>query len=163
AAGTLGAAILRRRAEAERLQLVREQSARVEAEAAQQRLAVLAEASQILAASLDFETSLQGVADLLVRTQVDGCLFDVAGPDGSVRRIATAGTLAPKAAHELPTDQPWLSGRVLVVPLITHAGMAGSMTWIARPARAPFEWKDLDLAEHLARRCSLAIDNSRLY
>ena len=54
AAGTIGAAILRRRAEAERLQLVREQSARVEAEAAQRRFAFLAEASQILAASLDY-------------------------------------------------------------------------------------------------------------
>src|SRR5439155_17150745 len=63
AAGTLGAAILRRGAEAERMQLVREQSARVEAENAQRRLAVLADASQILAASLAYEDSLQGVAD----------------------------------------------------------------------------------------------------
>ena len=66
AAGTIGAAILRRRAEAARLQLVREQSARAEAEAAQRRLAFLAEASQVLAVSLDFETTLQGVADLVV-------------------------------------------------------------------------------------------------
>jgi PAS domain S-box-containing protein len=170
AAGTLGSAIYRRQAEAERLQLVREQSARVEAEAAQQRLAVLAEASQILAASLDFESSLQGVADLLARTQANGCLFDVTGADGSVRRIAQAGTIKVSSDHtvmpsapDIRAGQPWLSDRALAVPLMTHAGMAGAMTWVALPSRAPFGWKDLDLAEHLARRCSLAIDNSRLY
>ena len=77
AAGTLGAAILRRRAEAERLELVREQSARVEAQTAQRRVAFLAAASQLLVASLDYETTLQDVADLLVPDLAECCFIDI--------------------------------------------------------------------------------------
>lgn len=90
AAGTLGAAILRRQAEAERLQLVREQAARVEAEAAQRRLAFVADASAVLASSLDYELTLQGVADLVVPNQADCCFMDVLEPDGSIRRVAAS-------------------------------------------------------------------------
>ncbi|GAC1322292.1 MAG: hypothetical protein NVSMB2_19530 [Chloroflexota bacterium] len=90
AAGTLGAAIVRRQAEAERLQLVGEQAARAEAEAAQGRLAFLAEASAILATSLDYELTLQGVADLVVPAHADCCFIDVHEPDGSIRRAAAS-------------------------------------------------------------------------
>ncbi|MBV9597253.1 MAG: GAF domain-containing protein [Chloroflexi bacterium] len=170
AAGTLGAAILRRRADAERLQLVREQSARVEAETAQRRLAYLAEASQILAGSLDFEPGLQGVANLLVPGLVDGCFFDMSQHDGSIRRVASAGLpeldarlSPPPVAAVIRGNQSWLSARALTVPLVTHAGVTGALTWLASNARPAFHAHDLDLAEHLARRCALAIDNSRLY
>ncbi|HEY1298430.1 MAG TPA: ATP-binding protein, partial [Chloroflexota bacterium] len=170
AAGTLGAAILRRRAEAERLQLVREQSARVEAETAQRRLAYLAEASQILAASLDFEPALQGVADLLVPGLADACFFDMHQLDGSIRRVAAAGNIErdplsspPPVAAVIENNQPWLGSRALSVPLVTHTGVAGALTWLVSARRPPFAHKDLDLAEHLARRCALAVDNSRLY
>jgi signal transduction histidine kinase len=168
AAGTLGAAIYRRGAEAERLQLVREQSARVEAEAAQRRFAFLAEASQILAASLDYENTLQGVAELLVSGWADGCFIDVLQPDGSLRRVASAGRPVARQMKLDVTDviqrvRPYLGTRELAVPLVTHAGVAGALTWVALPTRSAFAATDLDLAEHLARRCSLAIDNSRLY
>jgi len=170
AAGTLGAAILRRRAEAERLQLVREQSARVEAEAAQRRLAYLADASQILAASLEFEPSLQGVAELLVPDLADGCFFDLLQSDFTIRRVASAGIEdlpddvdEPPIARVIGGGEAWFSERALTVALMTHAGVAGSMTWLAAPERGVFEAKDLDLANHVARRCGLAIDNSRLY
>ena len=171
AAGTLGAAIYRRRAEAERLQLVRAQSARVEAEAAQRRLAFLADASQILAASLDYENSLQGVADRLVPELADACFIDVLQADGSLRRVAAAGGVDARQAGPDVLDvmdvvrqlQPHLGARALAVPLVTRAGVAGALTWLALPTRSAFAATDLDLAEHLARRCSLAIDNSRLY
>jgi len=160
AAGTLGAAILRRRAEAERLQLVREQAARVEAEAAQRRLAYLAEASHVLAASLDYENSLQGVADLLVPGLADGCYFDMNQPDGSIRRVAAAGAdeplrgaVSPPVEVVIRTNQAWLSPRALSVPLLTQAGLSGALTWVASRERAAFQATDLDLAEHLARRC----------
>jgi signal transduction histidine kinase len=91
AASTVGAAIERRRAEAARMQLVREQSARAEAEAAQKRLAFLAEASRVLASSLDYQTTLQSVADLAVPTLADSCVVDILDDDGWVRRVATAG------------------------------------------------------------------------
>ena len=90
AAGILGAAIERRRGEQERIELAREQSARAEAEAAQRRLAFLAEASQILASSLDYTTTLQSVARLAVPTLADHCMVDLRDPDGTIRRMATA-------------------------------------------------------------------------
>jgi signal transduction histidine kinase len=37
------------------------------------------------------------------------------------------------------------------------------MTWLASPPARGFETKDLHLAQDLARRCALAIDNARLY
>jgi PAS domain S-box-containing protein len=168
AAGTLGAAILRRRAEAERLQLVREQSARLEAETAQRRLAYLAEASQILASTLDFEPGLQGVANLVVPGLTDACFFDMQQPDSWIRRVAAAGVAedeaaTPPVATVIRGNQPWLTARALAVPLVTHTGVAGAMTWVALPTRVAFQPNDLDLAEHLARRCALAVDNSRLY
>jgi signal transduction histidine kinase len=46
---------------------------------------------------------------------------------------------------------------------MTRSGIAGALTWVAAGVRSPFDAKDLDLAEHIARRCALAIDNSRLY
>jgi PAS domain S-box-containing protein len=170
AAGTLGAAILRRRAEAERLQLVREQSARMEAETAQRRLAYLAEASQILAASLDFEPGLQGVANLVVPGLTDACFVDMVQPDASIRRVASAGVAEPGLEMSPPAleavirgNRSWLTPRALIVPLVTHTGAAGAMTWVAASTRSWFQATDLDLASHLARRCALTIDNSRLY
>ena len=175
AAGTLGAAILRRRAEAERLELVREQSARVEAEAAQRRLGFLAEASQILAASLDYETSLQGVADLIVSGMADSCFVDIREPDGSTRRIASSSrggailhvssesVAEPLTATVMRIGQPRLEPSVLAVPLVTQAGITGVLTWLASRDRPFFGVQELELAQHVARRCALAIDNSRLY
>ena len=51
----------------------------------------------------------------------------------------------------------------LVVPLVTRSGAAGVITCLARPGRAPFDTRDLNLAQDLARRCSMAIDNAQLY
>jgi PAS domain S-box-containing protein len=174
AAGTLGAAVLRRRAEAERLQLVREQAARAEAEAAQRRLAFLAEASQVLAVSLDFEATLQGVAELVAASQAACCLVDIQESNGTLRRVASAASdpsgpcnddqLVDRQVGEvLRTGQPRLSESSLSVPLVTRAGTAGAMTWLAAERAAGLELKDLHLAQDLARRCALAMDNARLY
>src|SRR5690606_1321376 len=53
------AQVERRKAEETRVQLIREQAARAAAEAAQQRLAFLSEASAILTSSLDYQAMLQ--------------------------------------------------------------------------------------------------------
>ncbi|MDQ6674131.1 MAG: GAF domain-containing protein [Chloroflexota bacterium] len=140
AAGTIGAAIFRRRAEAERLQLVREQSARAEAEAAQRRLAFLADASEALAVSLDFEVTLQSVADLVVPAFADYCRIDILEANGTLRRIATAAdarfgadanTLASPpidAASDHPVAVVTRTGCPLLAPPglqpFTHAGDA---------------------------------------
>jgi signal transduction histidine kinase len=96
AASTLGAAIERRRAEAERLRLAAAESARSEAEAAQRRLGFLAEASRLLGGSLDYTTTLQSVARLVVPTLADYCAVELLNPDGTIRRLTVAQTASPQ-------------------------------------------------------------------
>jgi len=59
----------------------------------------LADASAILASSLDFETTLQSVARLAVISLADYCVLDMLQPDGTVRRLAAAS--ADPAREEL--------------------------------------------------------------
>ena len=81
----------RRKAEEERERsLALEQQARAAAERAQRRIAFLGEASAILAASLDYDTTLERVARLPVPYLADFCLVDVTWDDGRVERLATA-------------------------------------------------------------------------
>lgn len=80
-----------RRAEAERIHALElERRARDDAEAAQRRLAFLAEASTIVSSSLDFETTMHNVARLAVPALADWCFVDLADPDGSHMRAAVA-------------------------------------------------------------------------
>ncbi len=70
--------------------LLEEQAARLHAEAARQREAFLAEAGEILAGSLDYETTLASVARLAVPRVADSCIVFLADEDGQVRRLAAA-------------------------------------------------------------------------
>lgn len=101
----------RKRAEQERAQLyAAERQARQEAELAQQRLTVLAEASHILASSLDYETTLSNVARLVVPQFADWCSVHIVQEDGSTKQLAVAHVDPSKVEliHELqrrfPTD-----------------------------------------------------------
>ncbi|MCG3115330.1 MAG: ATP-binding protein [Candidatus Manganitrophus sp. SA1] len=124
----------RKQAEEERAQLFeREQMARAEAERMQWRLTFLAEASEILAASLDYETSLPRVARLAVPYLADGCVVDVLKEDRTIRRVAVAATDPSKEAlgwelmHRYPprpgSPHPLLhvlqSGKSIVLPEIS--------------------------------------------
>jgi len=81
----------RRRGEAERAELlVREQNARAAAEAAESRAAFLAEASAVLASSLDYRTTLASVVRLLVPRIADGSAVDMLDGEGRLRRLATS-------------------------------------------------------------------------
>ncbi|MEH1797432.1 ATP-binding protein [Nostoc sp.] len=68
----------RRRLESERkLLFASEQIARIAAEAAERRSNFLAEASRVLASSLDYRTTLTSMAQLAVPTLADCCIVDV--------------------------------------------------------------------------------------
>ena len=54
----------------------------------EESLRFLAEASSILAASLDYEDTLPTIAKLAVPFLADACIIDVIGTDGDVRRVA---------------------------------------------------------------------------
>jgi PAS domain S-box-containing protein len=81
----------RRRIEEERdALLVKEQLARAEAVEVRRRLALLAAAGPSLAASLDYEETLEGITRLLVPELADWCLLDMVEDDGSVNQLAAA-------------------------------------------------------------------------
>ncbi len=78
-----------------------------ERKAGEERLRFLAEASRVLGASLDYETTLEGLAQLAVSELADYCLIDLVDDDGSVRRVA--------ATHRDPTLTP-LAERLRAYP-----------------------------------------------
>jgi GAF domain-containing protein len=51
----------------------------------------------------------------------------------------------------------------MVAPLAARGRLLGSITFAVGSGRRPYDDADLEVAEELARRCALAIDNARLY
>ena len=74
------------------------EDAREKAEAASRHQKFLAEASAILASSLDHETTLSSVAQLCVPDLADWCVIDVRNEDGSFDRVAAVHRDAAKVA-----------------------------------------------------------------
>ena len=68
--------------------LAAERSARAEAERAQRRLALLAEATSMLAATLDVDESLDRLTSLVVPLMADWCTVHLLTPEGRVQRVA---------------------------------------------------------------------------
>jgi PAS domain S-box-containing protein len=75
------------------------EQARAAAERARARLAVLAEASQTLASTLDYESTLASLASLLVPRFADWYAVDILDDDGLFRRIAVV--------HSDPAKSGW--------------------------------------------------------
>lgn len=198
----------RKRAEAERTQLIEEQTARLEAEADQQRSAFLVEVSTALASSLDYEQTLQSVANLAVPYFADWCSVDLLNDDGSISRVAVAHSDPEKEqfgwemAERFPrhlddgygisevmkterseiaiaiTDEQLatvtnpdyleiLRGvglkSYIISPLKARGRVLGSISFIFAESNRHYSPVDLTLAEDLARRAAIAIDNARLY
>lgn len=74
-----------------------ERMARAEAEEARQHMGFLAEASRLLASSLDHETLLCSLTRLAVPYLADGCVVDLLEDDQTVRRLAVAADPAEEA------------------------------------------------------------------
>src|SRR5207248_5316997 len=117
----------RKQAEDERAELLaREQATRAEAEAAQQRLAFLAEASNELSASLDYEATLTSLARLAVPYFADWCGIDMVEEDGSIRQLAVAHVDPAKVewAHELQRRYPIDPDAPRGVPQVLRTGQS---------------------------------------
>ncbi|MFL5467821.1 MAG: PAS domain S-box protein [Gemmatimonadaceae bacterium] len=80
----------RRRAEEQAHALTREQAARKEAESAQKRATLLAEASRVLSASFDYQTTLAALVRLTVPALADYCALDIVETDDKFERIGEA-------------------------------------------------------------------------
>ncbi|HEX3561065.1 MAG TPA: PAS domain S-box protein [Pyrinomonadaceae bacterium] len=90
-------------------ELYEEQSRmRAEAESAERRAHFLAEASRLLASTLDYQQTLARVAQLAVPDLADWCAVDMAGEDGSLVRLAVAHADPAKViwANELQERYP---------------------------------------------------------
>ena len=198
---------VKRQAE-EREKLIREQAARAEAEAGQERLAFLADASNVLASSLDYDETLRSLAALVVPRIADFCIVLAAEEDGSMRQVAVAHRdgeepLLQRLAAEFPSsavaqisgahvlrtgrsqmvcdvhngelrevltkkeDRDWLRSlsakSFIAVPLRTHDRVLGALVMINTTPGRICGPDELSLAEELAHRAALALDNAGLY
>ncbi|MBD1919471.1 MULTISPECIES: PAS domain S-box protein [Cyanophyceae] len=179
---------------------------RVKLERAQQ---FLAESSAVLASSLDYQTTLEQVAQLTVPKLADWCTVHIVEEDGAVDQIAVAHVDPAKlewayqirdkypldtdaergAALTLRTGQPDLVpeipdellvhaakdpehleilrqvgfSSVMTVPLRTQDQVVGVISFISAESGRRYTTADLQLAEELAHRASLAIENAQLY
>src|SRR6202521_4285040 len=80
---------VKRQAE-EREKFIREQAVLAEAEARQERLAYLADASNVMAGSLDYYKTFHNLAHLVVPRLADFCIVLSAEEDGTLRQVAVA-------------------------------------------------------------------------
>ncbi|BAY09113.1 PAS domain S-box protein [Calothrix sp. NIES-2098] len=169
----------------------------------------LAEASAVLASSLDYQTTLELVAQLAVPELADWCTVHVVAENGAIEQIAVAHAdraklewahkirqkypLNPNASHgaalTLRTGQPQLFSDIpddllvqtaqdlehleilrqvgfksaMTVPLKSQERIFGVISFISAESGQSYDQKNLQLAEELAHRASLAIDNAQLY
>ncbi|MDQ1445101.1 MAG: hypothetical protein QOI20_1565 [Acidimicrobiaceae bacterium] len=132
------------RAEAEYKQTVlfaAEQEARTEAEAARDRLEFLAEASEVLASSLDYRATLSQVAYLAVSRLADWCAVDIVEEEGDLPttvalahidpdKIAMAADFRAKYPPDPYSDEGVggviRSGQPYVIPMITEEMLIGA-------------------------------------
>ncbi|WP_133501039.1 ATP-binding protein [Cognatilysobacter terrigena] len=172
------------------------------------RLAFLARAGEQLAASLDYATTLGGVARLAIPELGDFCIVDVVEGE-RLHRVAAEHVRADKVAlvqsladaNPDPARSPAPAGRVLssgmterieritpeslashtlddahlrivedigirsslAVPMIAHGRVVGVMSLGVTESDRRYDAEDQLLAEELARRAALAVENARLY
>ncbi|MCL1467673.1 PAS domain S-box protein [Argonema galeatum] len=198
-----------KQAEEERAQLIREQAARVLAEDQQRRFAFLAQASMVLASSLDYETTLAELARLSVPYLADWCIVYIIKEDGAIDRLAVAhrdptkeklllqlqsnSGLDSDRSHPVvevlrtgkPAFYPEIPDVILqesaidpeqlqlfkalkprsaaIVPLVTQGRILGALGFAFGESGRHYTSEDLTLAEELATRAALAVDNSRTH
>ncbi len=177
------------------------------ADEGQRRASFLAEASQILASSLDYETTLATVAQLAVGRIADWCTVDVIERGHVPRRLVVSHVDPAKVAwaeelrkryppdensgpqRVMRTGQAELVSRIeehhllqaardpehlailrelapvsyLCVPMIARNTILGALTFLNSGRSRSYQESDLALAEELAARCALAVDNALLY
>jgi PAS domain S-box-containing protein len=120
-----------------------------ETEESRQRLGFLAEASRILASSLDYEDTLKRLADLLVPHLADWCTVHLMGDDGVLRLVAVSHADPAKLewAKSVP-QRPYDADAPRGLPNVMRTGQAElypeiSDAMLVQSARDPEELKIL--------------------
>jgi GAF domain-containing protein len=135
---------------------------------------LLAEAGQELSSSLDYEHTLQQVAQLTVPGLADRCAVAMRGDNGALAQVALApadagsDALASEfeagAAEVMRSGLPRVRAQVIVVPLaIADQPPIGALSLAMAESGRAFGEGDLALAAELGRRAAIAIENARLY
>ncbi|MPR00405.1 SpoIIE family protein phosphatase [Modestobacter sp. I12A-02628] len=195
------------RREAEVARAVAEQS-QADAERAQSRLALMAEASRTLTATLDMDELLERLAGLCVPLLADWVFLTLTDPSGTVEATAHLHregmtedlelfarvhamhlTDSSPSRQSLRTSRPVVIERltperlvdavphpdaraaferlggtsVMTVPMIARRRTLGAIALVNTAPGAAFTADDVELAEDLAGRAGLAMDNVRLY
>jgi signal transduction histidine kinase/response regulator RpfG family c-di-GMP phosphodiesterase len=199
---------IKRQAE-DREKFIREEAALKEAEARQERLAFLADASNVLAGSLEYHKTFHSLAHLVVPRLADFCLVLAAEEDGAMRQVAVAHADVSeqpallKLAEQFPASSAARrsgshvvkTGRsemccdmsngaleelferkedrdlilsfaptsFIAVPLKTHDRVLGAIVMVNTTGGRMCGTEELSLAEELAQRAALAVDNAGLY
>lgn len=176
---------------------------------AEEALHFIAEASGMLASSLDYETTLSNVAQLSVPQLADWCVVHMVEEDSRPQQLAAAHADQTKlhllreinkrypagllTAHGyrrvVQTGEPELIPEItdaqlaavtrdeehlkmlrelglkstLCVPLIARNRTLGAITFATAESGRIYNSSDLALAENLAHRAAIAVDNARLY
>ena len=122
----------------------------------------LAEAGELLASSLDYETTLANVARLAVPRFADWCTIDMLEPDGSIGRLAVAHVDPTKVrwANELAERHPPRPNAKYGVPKVIRTGQPEVLTEIPdelliRAAREDPE--SLEILRELGLRSSMCV------
>ncbi len=169
----------------------------------------LAEASRLLAASLDYETTLATVAALALPHLGSWCFVDLCVPDEPMRRLSVVHPDPDKQALAWRLQSGWPPqrddpfgvpsvvrtrrsevvpavsddmlrraarndenleilrqlgiGSLMMVPMVARERVLGAITYVSPERPLRFDAHDLELAEDLAARCAMAIDNAMLY
>ena len=116
----------------------------------------LAQVSRVLAGSLDYETTLQSVARLVVPLLADGCVIDVIEEDGSRRQVACA---AAATTHESLIQELCTALKDAPDPVAEAArmGQMRQLVGVFDATEALFNASYLHIVKQLNLRSGLAI------
>jgi PAS domain S-box-containing protein len=142
----------------------------------------LTEASVSLSSSLDYRTTLASMARLAVPYLADWCVVDILEENGSLGRLAVTHQVLRTGRPELVAEisESLLDGVIrdaehreilrrlglksyIIVPLVARGRALGAITLVSAESGRRYGQAELELAEDLARRAALAVDNARLY
>lgn len=176
---------------------------------AEERQSFLDEVGQILASSIDYETTLHNVADLAVSRNADWCVVYLMADDGEIQQVALThidpekvewakefqrrvgsrpdqnasvmqviqsgqSILVPHITDEMLDSLSYDPGlrqvvaelnltAAMTVPLMVRGQALGAISFISAQSGRLYDLDDLNLAQELARRAAVSVDNARLH
>jgi PAS domain S-box-containing protein len=135
----------------------------------------LYEVSSILSISLDYEITLWTLVRASIPHLADACVVDVVQDDGLIKRMAVAHAQVekenalwdmgsyPGGTNVTGTGQAELKDFRMCVPIIVRGKIIGAITLVLERSDRSYNPFDLALAEDLADRAAIALDNATLY